>query len=69
MEIQINVNRPSFTIYHYDGFIEIDGKKYNFEVIDRCDDLSVNWIDDLNHFDKGDIEDEILEKFENLWKI
>ncbi len=65
MEIEINKLKPSFIVYHYDGFVMKNNKKYNFEIIDAQNHIVVNWIDWIDSFNRSDIEEEIINKYIN----
>ena len=67
MEINIDISKPSFTTYYYDGCVIKNDKKYCFEIKDAGGDLEINWLDeDLT--EEEDIEDKIIEQYEKAWK-
>lgn len=68
MEININISRPYSIVYYYEGHIkEEDDKIYCFEIKDDGYDPEINWLDEYTGANK-DIDDEIIEKYIELWK-
>jgi hypothetical protein len=67
MVIKINITKPSHIIYYYEGHIKEGDKTYYFEIKDDGYDPQVNWLNEYTGYNL-DINDEIIEKYLELWK-